>query len=58
MSAHNKILSVIKQNEWICFKDICDRLNTNTQELYRAWQDLKVSGRLQIGTSGLYRINQ
>lgn len=55
---HDRILDVIEKNKWVCFKDVCDRLKRNDNELYRAWQDLKISGRLQIGSSGLYRINQ
>lgn len=60
MSIHDKIIAVLKPRERYCFGDICKVLkvkDNKVNEYYRAWQDLKTNGRLQIMESGMYRIN-
>lgn len=61
MDIQAKIISVLKPRERYCFGDICKVLKvkeSKINEYYRAWQDLKANGRLQIMESGMYRINQ
>ena len=64
MKATDLVKATINHGEWISFGDVLKRLGTPQFEtarydkLYRGWQELKAQGLLQIGVSGLYRINQ
>lgn len=61
MKQANKIISIIKPGEWVCFGDVQKRIKwaeSMQDRYYRAWQELKINGQLQIGVSGLYRVSQ
>ena len=58
-----RILAVIRPQEWVKFSDIANRLKLNSYSntathYYRGWLDLIAGGRLQESVDGTFRINQ
>ena len=60
-SMYQKIVEYLEKRSYVSFKEMFSDLTLgggcNTKAFHRAWQRLKVSGRIQFGVDDTLRIN-